>query len=201
MGGPPPPFRSRPQPHSLVETLNPHLPARTLPEASARPRVALSSSSNPKDWDYRYMFEKISHRSEALDEQIDDFGEIIKDAYGLQELGDPHFVSDEAIHTVGRILAPPTDTAKASSAALFLESSRLMGAGKRIALQFPPGQVKIRGGAPGVKNFGLFPGCLVCVKGRNGGGGFFAVEEVLMVSVPSTLRVPAPAPCVREADD
>lgn len=129
------------------------------------------------------MFEKVSQRSEALDEQIDDFADIIRDAYGLEDLGDPHFVSDESIYTVGRILAPPTDTSKAQMDSLFLESSRLLGSGRRVALRFPPGQVKMRGGPPGVKNYGVFPGCLVCVKGRNGGGGFFVVEEVLVVSV------------------
>lgn len=128
------------------------------------------------------MFEKTTQRSAALDAQIDEFGEIIKAAWELAELGDPHFVSDEAIYTVGRILAPPADTAKASTSALFLESSRLTGGGKRISLRFPPGEVIMRGGQPGGKAFGIFPGCLVCVKGRNGGGGFFAVEEVLVVS-------------------
>ena len=128
------------------------------------------------------MFEKISQRSEALDDVIDDFAEIIKDAYGITELGDPHFVSEEAIYTVGRILSPPTDNAKVNASSLVLESSRLLGAGKRVNLKFKgPGELKVRGGAPGVKGFGVFPGCLVCVKGKNGGGGAFVVDEVLMV--------------------
>jgi DNA polymerase alpha subunit B len=128
------------------------------------------------------MFEKISQRSESLDDAIDDFAEIIQSAYGLTELGDPHLPSDEAIYAVGRVLAPPSDAGKASAGALWLESSRLMGAGKRTALRIEPG-VKVRGGAPGVKSFGVFPGCLVCVKGKNGGGGAFAVEEVLLVGI------------------
>jgi DNA polymerase alpha subunit B len=66
---------------------------------------------------------------------------------------------------------------------LYLESSRFLGSGKRVSLRFAPtGTLKVRGGAPGVKGFGVFPGCLVCVKGKNGGGGVFVVEEVLMVS-------------------
>jgi hypothetical protein len=127
------------------------------------------------------MFEKISQRSEALDDLIDEFAEGIKDAYGISEFGDPHFSSDDSIYAVGRILSGQTDSAKVTASSLFLESSRLQGAGKRIGLRFAPG-VKVRGGAPGVKGFGLFPGCLVCAKGRNGGGGVFVVEEVLMVS-------------------
>lgn len=140
--------------------------------------------SDPKLWNYRYMFEKISQRSESLDDMIDEFAESMRDAYGLEEFGDPHFVSDQDIFTVGRILAAPNDTAKASTASLYLESSRFLGGGKRISLRFAHG-IKTRGGAPGVKSFGLFPGCLVCVKGRNGGGGAFVVDEVLLVSLPT----------------
>lgn len=128
------------------------------------------------------MFEKISERSSSLDDQIDDFAEVIKDAYGLSELGDPHMPTDDAIYTVGRILAPPTDTNKVSVQSMYLESSRALGSGRRVALRFIPGQTKVRGGPQGVMSFGVFPGCLVGVKGRNGGGGFFAVEEVLLVS-------------------
>jgi DNA polymerase alpha subunit B len=106
------------------------------------------------------MFEKISQRSEALDDLIDEFAEGIKDAYGINELGDPHFASDDSIYAVGRILSGQTDSSKATASSLFLESSRLQGAGKRIGLRFAPG-VKVRGGAPGVKGFGLFPGCMV----------------------------------------
>lgn len=138
------------------------------------------------------MFEKISQRSEALDDVIDDFAESIKEAYGITELGDPHFVSEDPIYTVGRILSPPTDNAKVNAGSLFLESSRLLGAGRRIALKFkPPGELKVRGGAPGVKGFGVFPGCLVCVKGRNGGGASFVVEEVLQAPPSALAQTPA----------
>ena len=138
------------------------------------------------------MFEKISQRSEALDDLIDDFAESIKDAYGITELGDPHFVSEEPIYAVGRILSPPTDNAKVNAGSLYLESSRLLGAGKRIGLKFKgPTELKVRGGAPGVKGFGVFPGCLVCVKGRNGGGGTFVVDEVLMAPPSALAQTPA----------
>jgi DNA polymerase alpha subunit B len=182
------PFDLRPQPHSLVETLNPHLPSSsdlggTGVPAGSKSRVALTSVADLKHWDYRYMFEKISQRSEALDDLIDDFAESIREAYGIHELGDPHFVSDDPIHTVGRILSMPTDGGKVTSTSLYLESSRLLGGGKRVSLRFPSSStLRVRGGAPGVKGFGVFPGCLVCVKGRNGGGGAFVVDEVLMVS-------------------
>lgn len=176
------PFHLRPSPNTLIETLNPHLPQFRVPvPAPTKSRIGLTSASVIQTYDYRYMFEKISQRSEALDDLIDEFAEGIKDAYGISEFGDPHFSSDDSIYAVGRILSGQTDSTKVTAGSLFLESSRLQGAGKRIGLRFAPG-IKVRGGAPGVKGFGLFPGCLVCAKGRNGGGGVFVVEEVLMVS-------------------
>jgi len=56
-----------------------------------------------------------------------------------------------------------------------------MGAGKRTPLLFS-NDVKVRGGTPGVKGFGVFQGGIVALKGKNGGGGAFVVDEVLMVS-------------------
>lgn len=156
----------------------------------SKARVGFTTSVDYNEWNYRYMFEKISQRSEALDDMIDEYAESIKDAYGITELGDPHFVSEEAIYTVGRVLSPPTDNAKVNAGSLYLESSRLLGSGKRVALKFKPtNELKVRGGAPGVKGFGVFPGCLLCVKGRNGGGGAFVVEEVLMVRRWSASRI------------
>lgn len=55
-----------------------------------------------------------------------------------------------------------------------------MGAGRRVPLRFHPG-VKVRGGSVGVKGFGVYAGALVALKGRNGGGGVFVVEELLLV--------------------
>lgn len=61
-----------------------------------------------------------------------------------------------------------------------LESSRMMGSGARIPLKFDPA-VKVRGGPQGVGGVGLFPGAIVALNGKNGGGGWFLVDEVLAV--------------------
>jgi DNA polymerase alpha subunit B len=179
---PPQPFHLRADPHTLLETFNAHLEAG--PGApGVKSRVALATTVETSEREYRYMFEKMSARSEALDEQIDDYGDVIREAYQLAELGDPAVTSEEEIYCVGRILAPPTDGAKANTANLFLQSSRMLSGGRVVALRFaPPGTLKVRGGASGVRGFGLFPGCIACLKGRNGGGGVFVVNEVLMVS-------------------
>lgn len=187
-------FTKQANSNTVVETLNIHLPQ--LPPSHTRlaskPRVELSSTITAADYNYRYMFEKLSERSEALNDSIDEYADAIKDAYGISELGDPHFVSDESIYTVGRVLSNTTSS-KSDKAALknsfHLQSSRLIGAGKRIALELPEERLKVRGGAPGVKGFSLYSGCLVCVKGRNGGGSKFVVEEVLLVSASRILEL------------
>lgn len=63
----------------------------------------------------------------------------------------------------------------------WLESSRMLGSGSRVLLKFDP-DMKVRGAPLGSGGVGVFPGCLVGVKGRNGGGKLFSVSEVLMVS-------------------
>lgn len=187
-------FTKQANSNTVVETLNIHLPQ--LPPSHTRlaskPRVELSSTITAADYNYRYMFEKLSERSEALDDAIDEYADAIKDAYGLSELGDPHFVSDESIYTVGRILSNTTSS-KSDKVALknsfHLQSSRLIGAGKRIALELPEEKLHVRGGAPGVKGFSLYSGCLVCIKGRNGGGSKFVAEEILLVSASKILKL------------
>lgn len=67
-----------------------------------------------------------------------------------------------------------------------LESSRMMGSGARVPLVFEP-DCLVRG-APFVQGgVGLFPGMLVGVRGKNGGGERFAVQEVLLVCGAPTL--------------
>ena len=56
----------------------------------------------------------------------------------------------------------------------------MMGAGVRVPLRFAP-DVKVRGGPKGQVSIGLFPGAIVALKGRNGGGGWFLVSEVMTV--------------------
>ena len=86
---------------------------------------------------------------------------------------------------VGRIVFDADSTAttgiKLNEAALTLESSRSMGAGVRVPLKFDP-SVRLRGAKKGIGGVGLFPGAIVALRGRNGGGGWFTVTEVLPVS-------------------
>ncbi|OCH91876.1 DNA polymerase alpha subunit B [Obba rivulosa] len=139
---------------------------------------------------YRYMFEKVSERSEALDDKIDEFGELVKQHYNLEELGDPAASTEEEVVVVGRVTFDSesiSSSVKLNEASLALESSRMMGAGARIPVRFDPG-VKIRKGKAGIGGIGLFPGAMVALKGKNGGGGYFLATEIL--SLPPLRAAP-----------
>jgi DNA polymerase alpha subunit B len=56
----------------------------------------------------------------------------------------------------------------------------MMGSGVRVPLRFTP-NFKVRGGPKGQASVGLFPGAVVALKGKNGGGGRFSVSEAMVV--------------------
>ncbi|PWN52255.1 DNA polymerase alpha, subunit B [Violaceomyces palustris] len=228
-----------------LETLNSHLPLsgsgaqslidppRSTSSSSSKAkqpsRVALAVGTDPKAWNYRYMFEKKGERSQVLDDRIDHFAALIRDVYNLQgtsadeiEFGDPSMPSQEPIYVVGRIcpnmlprnsanaakikaektssamtvkledgseqskeslaIDDPSGLPKLAETGVMLESSRMMGSGNRIPIFLQKG-CKVRYGPndPGSSpTVGLFPGMIVCMKGMNGGGERFGVEEILM---------------------
>ncbi|OJT11537.1 DNA polymerase alpha subunit B [Trametes pubescens] len=130
---------------------------------------------------YRYMYEKVSERSEVLDDRIDHFGELVKAYYDVEELGDPSAVTEEEVTVVGRIVHDAdtsSGSVKLNEASLVLESSRMMGSGARVPLRFDA-DVKVRRGVRNGGGQGMFPGAIVALKGKNGGGGSFYVTEIL----------------------
>lgn len=168
------------------------------------PRVSLAVSTDLKQWNYRYMFEKKGERSlgmsffltySELDNRLDDMGEVIRQSFGITtELEDPSLPSQESIYSVGRICArldpnvkQETNAAPArlNQADLMLETSRMLGNGQRVPLALDP-TCRVRyawadKAAQNVNVVGLFPGMIVGVKGRNGSGAKFVAEELLMV--------------------
>jgi hypothetical protein len=91
---------------------------------------------------------------------------------------------------VGRVVldaeSSSSGIAKLNEASLWLESSRLMGSGKRLPVKFEEG-VKVRGGFEGQGGIGMFPGAIVAFKGKNGGAGCFSVSEI--ISVGASTRI------------
>ncbi|KAG5645477.1 hypothetical protein DXG03_006022 [Asterophora parasitica] len=140
-------------------------------------------SASRKDRSYRYMYEKISERGEALDDRIEEFAELIQKHYNISDLGDPSLSTDEEITTIGRIVHDAdtsTTPAKLTEATVALETSRMVSSGARVPLRFDP-ELTIRGGVQGVGSVSLYPGGIVALKGKNGGGGWFLVTEILSI--------------------
>ncbi|KAK2459673.1 hypothetical protein APHAL10511_008318 [Amanita phalloides] len=133
---------------------------------------------------YRYMYEKILERSEVLDDRIDELAELVRDHYNISDLGDPSASTDGDTTVVGRITQDnDAATSKLNDMTMWLESSRMLGSGSRIPLRFDP-LVKIRGIAKGAGGIGFFPGAIAAFKGKNGGGGWFQVTEILGLPPP-----------------
>jgi len=72
--------------------------------------------------------------------------------------------------------------AKLVEGAITIESSRMLSSGIRVSLALDP-TIKIRNAVKGGGGFGIYPGAIVALKGRNGGGGYFLATEVLGVSI------------------
>lgn len=180
-------FEARLDALKVIEALNTHLQPARSHAGALKSRVHLASNVNPSSFKYRYMFEKLMDRSDALDRRIDDAAELMRQHYSIEELGDPSLDSQEDCVCVGRICpdiqaAKLHDPADKSKTSIFLESSRLLGGGSRVELRFDSA-CTVRGLAGGDGGAGLFPGALVGVRGRNVGGHYFNVTELLMVSV------------------
>ena len=57
----------------------------------------------------------------------------------------------------------------------------MLSSGARIPLILDAA-IKVRSSVRGVGGIGLYPGVIVALKGRNGGGGYFLATEILAVS-------------------
>ncbi|KLO17265.1 DNA polymerase alpha, subunit B [Schizopora paradoxa] len=135
----------------------------------------------------RYMYETVGERGSVLDEHIEEIGDLLKQHYDIVDFGDPNSITEDDITVVGRICGEADASAVSSSSKLvedtiFLESSRSMGSGSyRVALRFES-NLKLRGIPQGSGSLSIFPGAIVALKGKNGGGTCFVVNEILAVN-------------------
>ncbi|KAG9315596.1 DNA polymerase alpha/epsilon subunit B-domain-containing protein [Chiua virens] len=134
----------------------------------------------------------LRHGGLVLDDRIDEFAELVQRHYHVDEFADPNAATEEVTTVVGRMVHDAEVSgsgAKFNESSLVLESSRMMGSGVRIPIHLAP-EFKVRGGIKGVGGISFFPGAIVALRGRNGGGGFFLAEEAL--SLPPAKISPSP---------
>ncbi|KAI6123468.1 DNA polymerase alpha subunit B [Pisolithus croceorrhizus] len=172
-----------------------HVAAKKLDETLSTSKVIFQGPRmdelSRKSRSYRYMHEKVLERSEVLDERIDCFAELVQRHYHIDELGDPACATEETVTVVGRIVLDAeaaSSGVKINESSLVLESSRMMGSGVRVPIRLTS-ETRLRGSIKGTTGVSFFPGAIVALRGRNGGGGFFSVDDVLALP-----PVQAPSP-------
>ncbi|KAJ1895453.1 DNA-directed DNA polymerase alpha subunit pol12 [Kickxella alabastrina] len=119
----------------------------------------------------RYMFEKMSTRTEIINKRIERTAIDTKAEYKIEALANPTYAHQETVTAVGRILnigagegdSGPTPI---SSETLFLETSRRLGNGRRVSLD-----------VRSTPSYSLFPGQVVAVEGKNLKGSEFSVSQ------------------------
>ncbi|KAF9375802.1 DNA-directed DNA polymerase alpha subunit pol12 [Podila verticillata] len=150
----------------IEESLNGNLATRSGPPVKSgtdqRNTVNLVVGVKP----YRYMFEKITERAEALDDKIDAFAAIFKKRYPDTDFYNPAYPSQTLVTVIGRICSDANE-GKSNERSLMLETSRMIGGGSRVRIDVSE-----------VTSFSFFPGQIVVLSGINAHGSIFAVTAV-----------------------
>ncbi|KAG0365309.1 DNA-directed DNA polymerase alpha subunit pol12 [Gamsiella multidivaricata] len=158
-------FALRKNQSETEETLNGNLSLRqAAPNNSPDYRNAINLVVSVKP--YRYMFEKLAEKGEALDDRIDLFASIYKKFHPDTEFRNPAYPSQAVVTVVGRICSDANE-GKTNERSLVLETSRSLGGGSRVKLDIAE-----------ISGFGFFPGQIVVLSGINANGSIFAVTRV-----------------------
>ncbi|KAG0297133.1 DNA-directed DNA polymerase alpha subunit pol12 [Dissophora globulifera] len=158
-------FALRKNVSEMEETLNSHLSLRQeAPKSGSDYRNTINLVVAVKP--YRYMFEKLSEKGEALDDRIDTFAEIYKKSYPETDFHNPAYPSQSIVTVVGRICSDANE-GKTNERSLVLETSRSIGGGSRVKLDVAE-----------VPGFNFFPGQIVVLSGINSSGTIFSVTRV-----------------------
>lgn len=177
--------------YQVIESLNKHLPELLFDELSNQ--VKVTANFEPKKYAFRTMRQKLLEAADVLDEQIDSFAKAVQNHYNFQssDFANPSIISQNEIITVGRIVPDNPqykDSDILNEQSLALECSRLGGIGKRVPLDLAI-----------LDKFALFPGQIVCLKGKNPSGEVFKVSE--QVELPYLGAPITPADELKEYGD
>lgn len=167
--------------NTVIETLNPdieELPGYVQldedPMTAIKP-FKLASNFDASKFKYRTMSMKLLESADVLDDQIDSMTQLFQENQDRSDIqfGNPCLCSQFDILSCGRIVPDSPLYDKSANQALnattlYLETSRLTGIGQRVPLNLNH-----------LDEYSLFPGQIVCLKGRNPTGQSFIVQEIL----------------------
>ncbi|OUM67965.1 hypothetical protein PIROE2DRAFT_26944, partial [Piromyces sp. E2] len=136
---------------------------------------------------YRYMFSKLEDIGENLNSRIDEITDLIlKHNNNIEYFIPPQIISPEEFVTAGRLCVDVLDVmdsmnTKINDRSYLLETSQKTGSGHRIKLNFS--KLANEG-----KEYTIFPGQIIGVKGTNVTGNCIDVTEIIE---PPSLPIPA----------
>ncbi|KAG0233664.1 DNA-directed DNA polymerase alpha subunit pol12 [Actinomortierella wolfii] len=153
------------------ESLNGHLGLRTeAPLRSQRGyRCEISMVAQAKP--YRYMFEKLPEKAEALDDKIDNMLTAYLKIHPGTVFSNPAYPSQSRITAIGRICSDANE-GRLNERSVILETNRTIGGGARVKLDLSE-----------VPGYSFFPGQIVALEGINANGAAFAVTKVLEMPI------------------
>ena len=168
------PFDDRKEPGAILQTLNPSNIQIPLAEAS---QPTLLANFDPKKYSYRPMYQKLSEVSEILDDQIDQYTDVVLESFGLadEDIGNPAQATQTESIVIGRIICDSLDGGRLNASSVMIETSRRLGTGSRTKLDISA-----------LPSFALFPGQLIALKGSNGSGEFKVSEIMIPKALPPT---------------
>ncbi|TYZ63612.1 hypothetical protein PybrP1_002556 [[Pythium] brassicae (nom. inval.)] len=148
-------YEKRTDAGKTVSEFNAHLKNQLAGDASAPPRVELSAPFGDRNLsaNFSYMYTPPFQRAIALDEQLAEYEELVKEHHKLAEL---HAVADPTpaqVTVVGRIVCEAAE-GKLNSSVVQLEGSRKTCGGQRVLLDLSA-----------VPNLQIFPGKIVALEG------------------------------------
>lgn len=160
----------------IIETLNPSIESTSGFDSSSdlENPLKLTANFDAKKYSFRTMRTKLLETADVLDSQIEQFMQIIQEHHKLNinDFANPLIIQQSQILTVGRIVSDNPnlndELNQLNPNSLALETSRLLGVGKRIPLDLSL-----------LDNFSLFPGQIVALRGKNASGEYFKVDEIL----------------------
>lgn len=129
----------------------------------------------PQKYNYKTMNLKLLEIADYIDDRITSFQNLFINSNLItsDQLGNPSLQSQSEIYTIGRIVPDSPDaTSNLNIHSLYLETSRSLGFGYRVPLDFS----KLNSNS---NSNSFFPGQIVCLKGINPTGNQFNVLESL----------------------
>ncbi|KAL6942153.1 hypothetical protein ACO0QE_003319 [Hanseniaspora vineae] len=153
----------------ITKTLNGHI-SIDEPESEDK-TIRVIPYFDSEKYKFRTMRQNVVDIADYLDDQIETFTEIIKTKYDSVEIGDPTLQSQSEIVCCGRIVPDSSNVStknNLNAQSIALETSRLVGIGKRVKLELQD-----------LNNKSFFQGQIVGLKGKNPTGEYFHVNEVL----------------------